>query len=229
MKGKLCFPICIAPGDSGYWVGTCWNLYQLTNDSCFRVEAERCMEKMQSIYEDSILTPERGLQLFLAFGRGFEVTGERRYKHEVWNLGDRLLEDTACITSKTVEALLWGTGYKGCHCLKEAAIKWSEQQNAPIMSVDDVMAFISLYQYTNSLKYLNVVLDIDEATLMCSTSDSIYLALGYSRMSELVDDKVLLERARNLLAHLNLFSIKSFFDSYYYTSILLELDIRRRN
>lgn len=221
VKNKMLCPVDIASEDSGYWIGTCWNLYQLTNDSCFRIEAERCMEKIKPVWADSTLTSDKALRLFLAFGKGFDATGERRYKHEVWNLGDRLLEDSLCIDHKTVEALLWGTAHKGCHCLKEAAIRWGARQKLPLTTVDDIQAFASLYMYTDSLIYLNAVADSNEKSLVHSTSDSIHLASVYICVANRTNNKELKSKAADLLTRLHSLSVLSFEDEYYYVNTLL--------
>lgn len=223
IKHRLLHRVEISPKDSGYWIGTCWNLWQLTNDSCFRKEAERCMHSIRPVWEYSTIDSDKALQLYLIFSKGFVSTGERHYRHAVWDLADRLLADSLCITARTMEALLWATAYGGCHCFKEAAIRWGSQQSLPLATVEEIEAFGSLYVYTDRLSYWDAISRTDERPLLRSALDSLRLARTYTLLSNHTNNKKQQGKAADILRHLKPLPDFSFEYAYCYADVLLRL------
>ncbi len=223
MKDKLFYSIEISPKDSGFWIGTCWNLYQLTEDSCFFREAEKSMQLMRPVCEYEILDTDKALYLYWAFSKGFDITGKRRYKYEIWNLAERLLADSLYINNKTIEILLWGTARKGCHCFREEALRWISQQSMPT-TVEDMQGLASLYLYTDSLIYLNKILDIDVETVARSFSDSIRIISIYTQLMHKSYDKKIQNKISSLLLNPIDFSKFSLEDCFYYSGVFLEKD-----
>lgn len=208
--------------DSAYWIGICWNIYQLSKDSAFRIEAEKYLEPLYPIMEDTSLNANKAFRAYIAFAKGFEATGSVCYRHKVWDLADRLMTDTACITPFTVETLLWGTANQGCHCFKEAAIDWGIHQ----LKYKDVLPEISrglgiIYLYTADTTYLQAFeekkYELEDAI------DSLQQVSVNLRIDTLNSTTHFSDEAIGVLQNMPLNKYTSLQKAYYYTELLLVL------
>lgn len=210
--------------DSAYWIGICWNIYQLSKDSIFRIEAEKHL----LIKEDNDFNANKAFRIYMAFGKGFDATGIPRYKGRVWDLADYLLADTSCINAATVEAMLWGTAHKGCHCFKEGAISWGEYQlESATASVETLQALGILYAYTFGVAYRDAFKAMNQSYLLQNAVDSLRLASVYTRIDSLMPESGYRVEAVNILKESSLNDSTSLQEAYYFTETLLGLSAHK--
>lgn len=208
--------------DSAYWIGICWNLYQLSSDSVFRLEAEKYMEPL-SLSENSGFHAEVAYRSYLAFGKGFDATRIRRYKHEVWDIGSYLLADTVCINASTVEVLLWATAHEGCHCFKDAAEQWGKRQiDSDSLSVDILQGLGILYLYTGDIVYRNALEQMKQTCVLNNEIDSLRLASVYCRIDGLSSENGCCDETDNTVRNYSLDKSSSLPRLFYLTEILLK-------
>lgn len=210
--------------DSAYWIGICWNIYRLSKDSAFRIEAEKYLEPLYPIMEDTSLNADKAFRAFIAFGRGYDATGTNRYRHKVWNLADCLMTDTTCITSSTVEALLWGTANRGCHCFKEAAIDWGLYRLASKdVSAERSQGLGVIYLYTADTTYLRAF--EDQKNVLENAIDSLRQTSINVRIDTLNATTRFSDEATGILQKMLLNESTSLQKAYYYTEVLLTLSV----
>lgn len=209
--------------DSAYWIGICWNVYQLSNDSVFRVEAEKYIKPL-ALPEDGSFNSNLAFRSYLAFGKGYDATGVRHYRHEVWDLGGYLLADTVCINGSTIEALLWATVHEGCHCFRDAAEQWGKQwMDSDSLSLDIIQGLVALYAYTADTVYRNALARINQTSVLTSTTDSLRLASVYCRIDLLSPESKFRDKTVNMLRNYSLDKTTSLPIVFYLTEILLRL------
>lgn len=211
--------------DSAYWIGICWNIYQLSKDSIFRIEAEKYL----LVQEDSDFNANKAFRVYMAFGKGFDATGIPRYRGKVWDLADYLLADTSCINASTVEAMLWGTAHEGCHCFKEGAINWGERQlESATASVDALQALGILYAYTSGAVYRDAFEAMNQSYLLQNAVDSLRLASVYTRIDSLLPESGYRDEAVSILKESSLNDFTSLQGAYYFTESLLRLSAHKK-
>lgn len=208
--------------DSAYWIGICWNLYQLSNDSVFLLEAEKYLPSLSPILEDTNFNADKAFRAYLAFGKGFDATGNHRYRGKVWDIADYMLTDTTCITPFTVEVLLWGTTHKGCHCFREAAIRWGKRQiDSDSLSLDILQGISVLYMYTSDTIYRNAMGRMRQIYVLNSKMDSLRLASVYCHINLLTSESMFHHKAVNLLQNYFFDKDTALSEVFFLTEVLL--------
>lgn len=211
--------------DSAYWIGICWNLYQSSNDSVFRVEAEKYIKPL-TLPEDGSFNSDLAIRSYLAFGKGYDATGVRSYRHEVWDLGGYLLADTVCINGFTVEALLWATAHQGCHCFRDAAEQWGKRwMDTDSLSLDILQGLGTLYAYTTDTVYRNALLRMNQTSVLTGVIDSLRLASVYCRLDSLSPESGFRDQTVNMLRSYSLSKSASLPEVFYLTEVLLRLSL----
>lgn len=209
--------------DSAYWIGICWNVYQLSNDSVFRVEAEKYTEPL-TLSEDVSFNANLAFRSYLAFGKGYDATGVRRYRHEVWDLGGYLLADSVCINGTTVEALIWATAHEGCHCFRDAAERWGKQWiYSDSLSLDILQGLGTLYAYTTDTVYRDALAQMNQTCVLSSIIDSLRLASVYCRIDSLSSESNFRDKTVEMLRSYSLDKATSLPEVYYLSEVLLKL------
>ncbi|MCS2292812.1 hypothetical protein [Bacteroides thetaiotaomicron] len=176
-----------------------------------------------SLSESSGFHSEVAYRSYLAFGKGFDATRIRRYKHEVWDIGSYLLADTVCINASTVEVLLWATAHEGCHCFKDAAEQWGKRQiDSDSLSVDILQGLGILYFYTGDTAYRNVLEQMKQTCVLNNEIDSLRFASVYCRIDRLSLGNGFRNEADNTVRNYSLDKSSSLPGLFYLTEILLK-------
>lgn len=209
--------------DSAYWMGICWNLYQLSQDTAFWIEAEMYMEPLSPL-NDSGFNSKTAYRSYLAFGKGFDATGNRHYKHEVWDLGSYLLADTVCINASTIEALLWATAHEGCHCFREAAERWGRRQiRSDSLSIDIIQGLGILYAYTADTVYGEALQQIKQKNTLDNNLDSLRFASVCCYVEPFLSGNRCSDEISTMLQGCTLDEFTTLPTVFYFTEILLNL------
>lgn len=165
----------------GFWPGTCWQLYQVTNDEKWKDAAI----EFQSLFEEhkNVTTShDLGFVFNNSFGKAFQITGEDQYKQVLIAAANSLITrfdpEIGCIES-------WD---HNANWVKEAGYQF------PVI-IDNMMNLEMLFEVarlTGDNKYYDVAISHADTTMKYHFRDdySTFHVVDYDTLTGGIDEKV---------------------------------------
>jgi unsaturated chondroitin disaccharide hydrolase len=85
-----CREVCPQEWCSGFWPGILWYDYEATADTAILHQAERFTDELASIVNSPIYDHDLGFIIFTSMGNGYRLTGNKQYKHMIFEAADSL-------------------------------------------------------------------------------------------------------------------------------------------
>lgn len=80
----------VADWTSGFWPGILWYIYEYTEDSAWRTEADRFSRYLIPLSENTAKDHDLGFQIYCSFGNGYRLTKDTSYKSVILRTADTL-------------------------------------------------------------------------------------------------------------------------------------------